>query len=232
MGKVITLTESQIKNVIEKIIEEQSLSDNISKIGKSVVNAGKAIDSEISKLTQMAKTMVLKTVLPLHLRAFMDFISLRKRPMTVSDFTPEEIETLRQMLVFAEKKKILKVNGGNIDFPSLSNILNKGGEQINFRDKKNLGFNQANIKSAFVKIAMTLGNAFVKKSGGKYIIKDIYDFNNFIKHPENYTLLKVPQTVGDSLIKIGTGNYVQGVEQLASYYQKLGYPGYPVDVTV
>ena len=232
MKKVITLTESQLKQVVEKIIEEQSITQKVGRIGKSISKVAHNLDNEYEKLKQKAKTMVLKSALPLHLRSFMDFISLRKIPMSNNDFTKQEIEALRQMLVFAEKKGILKKNGGNIDFSNVSNLLNKGGEQIDFSDRKNLGFNQASISSDFVKIAMTLGNAFVKKSGTKYIINDLYDFNNFINHPEKYTLLKVPQTVLDSLMKIGTGNYVQGVEQLASYYQKLGYPGYPVHLEV
>jgi hypothetical protein len=77
---------------------------------------------------------------------------------------------------------------------------------------------------------MTLGNATVKKSGNVYNITDIYDFNNYKNNPEKYTLKEVPNTVKDALKTAASGNPVQGIEQMASYYQKLGYKGIPVDI--
>lgn len=218
MGRIVKLTESQLKQVIEKVIEEQSVND--------------AINSTIKTLKSVTKKLTNALTLPLHVRAFMNFTSLRKLPFTINDLTQIEKNALKKMLVFAEQKGLLKKNGSSVSFYNLSNLLNKGAETINFSDKKSFGLSQGNLKSDFTRIAMTLGNAYVKKSGEKYVINDRYDFNNYINNPSKYTLEKVPQTVVDSLVKIGTGNYVQGVEQLASYYQKLGYPGYPVQIEV
>ena len=79
---------------------------------------------------------------------------------------------------------------------------------------------------------MTIGNAVVNKTGDKYTVKDIYDFNNYANNPQKYTLDQTPKTVTDAVKKISNGNYVQGIEELASYYQKLGYSGYPVELEV
>ena len=169
--------------------------------------------------------------LPLHIRAFMKFTGLNKKPFTLNDLTKDEQSAIKQMLSYAEKKGMIK-NGKIVNFYDIANALNNETEKIDFKDKKSLGFGQGNIKSQYTRVAMTLGNAVVSKSGSNYIIKDTYDFNNFINNPEKYTLAETPKTVANALKNIGTGNYVQGVEELASYYQKLGYSGYPVDIAV
>ena len=169
--------------------------------------------------------------LPLHIRAFMKFTGLNKKPFTLNDLTKDEQSAIKQMLSYAEKKGMIK-NGKIVNFYDIANALNNETEKIDFKDKKSLGFGQGNIKSQYTRVAMTLGNAVVSKSGSNYIIKDTYDFNNFINNPEKYTLAETPKTVANALKNIGTGNYVQGAEELASYYQKLGYSGYPVDIAV
>jgi hypothetical protein len=169
--------------------------------------------------------------LPLHIRAFMKFTGLNRKPFTLNDLTKDEQLALKQMLAYAEKKGMIK-NGKSVSFYEIANKLNNGAEQINFKDKKTLGLDQGNIKSQYTRVAMTLGSSSVNKSGNNYVIKDTYDFNNFIDNPEKYTLAETPKTVALALKKLGTGNFVQGAEELASYYQKLGYPGYPVDIVV
>jgi hypothetical protein len=168
--------------------------------------------------------------LPLHIRAFMKFTTLNKKPFTLNDLNKAEQLALRQMLVYAEEKGMIK-NGQIVNFYGIANSLNNGSEQINFKDNT-LGIDQGNVKSQYTRIAITLGNAAVTKSGSNYIIKDTYDFNNFINNPEKYTLDETPKTIADALKKMGSGNYAQGVEELASYYQKLGYKGYPVEIVL
>ena len=122
--------------------------------------------------------------------------------------------------------------GKNFNFYDISDKLNAGSEKFDFKNKENLGLNQFNLKSEYTKISMTLGNATVTKSGNNYVVKDIYDFNNYKNNPEKYTLKEVPNTVKDSIKKVASGNLVQGVEQMASYYQKLGYEGFPVNIEI
>lgn len=168
--------------------------------------------------------------LPIHVRAFKDFATFRKTPFTINDMTQPEKTALSQMVDYAVKNK--KIRGGMVNFYDIANILNKGGDQINFKDKKTLGLNQSGVKSDYTKIALTIGNARVTKTGNGYKVSDLYDFNNYANNPEKYTWAQTPKTLKDSFSKIGEGNYVQGVEQLASYYQKWGYKGFPVDIDI
>jgi len=188
-------------------------------------------DGFFTSLVNKAKNFVIDSqIIPLHIRAFMNFLRLRKSPLTINDLTSTERGALTQMVDYAQKKGLIR-NGKTVNFYGIANDLNDGSEKFDFKDKT-LGVNQTDIKSEYTKVAMTLGNAVVNKTGDKYIVKDIYDFNNYANNPEQYTLEQTPKTIGDAVKKLGNGNYVQGLEQLASYYQKLGYSGYPVDLEV
>ena len=188
-------------------------------------------DGFFTSLVNKAKNFVIDSqIIPLHIRAFMNFLRLRKSPLTINDLTSTERGALKQMVDYAQKKGLIR-NGKTVNFYGIANDLNDGSEKFDFKDKT-LGVNQTDIKSEYTKVAMTLGNAVVNKTGDKYIVKDIYDFNNYANNPEQYTLEQTPKTIGDAVKKLGNGNYVQGLEQLASYYQKLGYSGYPVDLEV
>jgi hypothetical protein len=150
-------------------------------------------------------------------RIFSDFLSLRKNPITTNDFTTEELKTILGMI---KKSKVGK-EPKNVDFTSGVNWSKiKSGEesQLNPDMEKSIGY--------------TLGNAQVQDMGTYYKVTDIYDFNNYQKHPEKYTLKQLPNTIGTAVNKLFSGNLVQGVEELASYYQKLGYKGIPVSLDI
>jgi hypothetical protein len=187
--------------------------------------------SLVNNVVNKAKNFVVDSqIIPLHIRAFMNFLRLRKSPLTINDLTSTERGALKQMVDYAQKKGLIR-NGKTVNFYGIANDLNDGSEKFDFKDKT-LGVNQTDIKSEYTKVAMTLGNAVVNKTGDKYIVKDIYDFNNYANNPEQYTLEQTPKTIGDAVKKLGNGNYVQGLEQLASYYQKFGYSGFPVEFEV
>jgi hypothetical protein len=187
--------------------------------------------SLVNNVVNTAKNFAVDSqILPLHIRAFANFLKLRKSPLTINDLTSTERGALKQMVDYAQKKGLIR-NGKTVNFYGIANALNDGSEKIDFKDKT-LGLNQTDLKSEYTKVAMTLGNAVVNKTGDKYIVKDIYDFNNYANNPEKYTLDQTPKTIGDAVKKLGNGNYVQGIEELASYYQKLGYSGYPVNLEV
>jgi len=206
--------------------------------GKSTTTAPEKTKEEDGYFTSLVNNVVNKAknfvvdsqILPLHIRAFANFLKLRKSPLTINDLTSTERGALKQMVDYAQKKGLIR-NGKTVNFYGIANALNDGSEKIDFKDKT-LGLNQTDLKSEYTKVAMTLGNAVVNKTGDKYIVKDIYDFNNYANNPEKYTLDQTPKTIGDAVKKLGNGNYVQGIEELASYYQKLGYSGYPVDLEV
>jgi peptidoglycan hydrolase-like protein with peptidoglycan-binding domain len=176
--------------------------------------------NELEKMKQFRKGIVSvkkDSGIKPHYRIFTDFLSLRKSPITTNDFTSEELKTI---LGFVKNSKIGK-QPKNVNFSSTINYSKvKTGEeeQLNPDMKKSIGY--------------VLGNAQVKDMGNYYSVTDIYDFNNYYNHPENYTLSQLPNTVGTAFKKIFSGNYVQGIEELSSYYQKLGYKGIPVSLNI
>ena len=152
-----------------------------------------------------------------HFRLFSDFLTLRKTPVTTSDFTPEELKTILSIIKTSKVGKESK----NVNFSSdinFSKVKSGDESQLNPDMKKSIGY--------------TLGNAQVQDMGGYYRITDIYDFNNYHKNPKNYSLDNLPSTVSTAFKKLFSGNMVQGVEELASYYQKLGYNGIPVKIDI
>ena len=152
-----------------------------------------------------------------HYRIYADFLKLRKSPITTNDFTSEELKTI---LGFIKNSKVGK-QPKNVNFSSTidySKVKTGEEEQLNPDIKKSIGY--------------VLGNATVKDMGTYYEITDIYDFNNYKNHPENYTLEKIPSTIKTAVSKVFSGNYVQGLEELSSYYQKLGYEGIPVKIDI
>jgi peptidoglycan hydrolase-like protein with peptidoglycan-binding domain len=152
-----------------------------------------------------------------HLRIYTDFLRTRTSPITTNDFTSEELKTI---LNFIKNSKVGN-QSKNVDFSSAINFSNvKSGKE-------------SQIKPDMQKaIGYVLGNAQVKDMGNYYSVTDIYDFNNYKNHPENYTLEKTPSTVKNAVLKLWNGNYVQGLEELSSYYQKFGYEGIPVSLQI
>lgn len=152
-------------------------------------------------------------------RIFSEFLRLRKDPVTSKDFTTEELKTMKEMIEEAKPTSVPK----NVDFYKLSDFsfskMKAGKEDYSGKDRRK-------------NIALTIGNASVSDKGNYYQLDDVYDFNNFKNHPENYTLEKMPETVSSAFKKIFSGNLVQGVEEMAAYYQKLGYKGIPVSIQI
>jgi hypothetical protein len=152
-----------------------------------------------------------------HFRIFSDFLSLRKSPITTNDFTSEELKTILSII----KNSKVGTQPKNVNFSAdidWSKVKSGEASQLN-----------PNMKNA---IAYTLGNSQVQDMGKYYKLTDIYDFNNYYTHPENYTLSQLPNTLGTAFKKVFSKNYVQGIEELASYYQKLGYKGIPVSLDI
>lgn len=168
----------------------------------------------------------------IHGKALKSFLTLRDNTFTAKDMKPNERQALKDMVDFAFKNPKKYVKGTNVNFYAVANDMNKGGEQIDFKDKGKLGLDQKNLSSEYTKLAMTLGNAQVTENPESYTVSDIYDFNNYKNSPEDYTLANTPSTVSKALKNIGDGNYVQGIEKLASYYHKMGYDGYKVKIVL
>lgn len=156
-----------------------------------------------------------------HYRIFADFLRTRKDPIKSADFTKEELKAIKDLIVQSKVK--LGPSSTNIDFPKVAGVqygkLKTGEEK-----QTNLGLPKS--------VSYVLGNAGVADKGNYYLVTDIYDFNNYQEHPERYSLESSPETIKTAIKKLFAGNLVQGVEELASYYQKLGYKGIPVSIEV
>jgi peptidoglycan hydrolase-like protein with peptidoglycan-binding domain len=189
-------------------------------IPSNVESIKSKMDLDMRRMNEFRKGIVpvkKDTGIKPHYRIYTDFLKLRKSPITTNDFTSEELKTI---LGFIKNSKVGK-QPKNVNFSSTidySKVKTGEEEQLNPDIKKSIGY--------------VLGNASVKDMGTYYEITDIYDFNNYKNHPENYTLENLPSTVKTAVSKVFSGNYVQGLEELSSYYQKLGYEGIPVKIDI
>jgi hypothetical protein len=200
---------------------------------KVVIEKTKKVAEESLKRDVPKTSTGIQSKIPLHLRAYLNFLSLRKTPFTKSDLTKSEMESILTMIEMRKAQKKFS-SGQNFDFYNASNDLIKkkgGSEQIKF-SAKDLGFNQVKVSEDSTKIALALGNAKVTETPNSYVIDDIYDFNNYQKHPEDYTLKSLPATTAKALGEILTSNYIQGLERLSAIFHKFGYKGFPVKIEV
>jgi hypothetical protein len=180
-------------------------------------------NSEI-KAQQLAKGIVpvkKESGVKPHYRIFADYLRTRKDKITSADFTKDELNAIKGLILQSKKK--IGANPTIVDFPAIAGVkysnLKTGEEkQTDLELPKSVSY--------------VLGNAQVSDKGTYYLVNDIYDFNNFQNNPERYSLKNSPQTIKTAIQKLFDGNLVQGVEELASYYQKLGYKGIPVSIQI
>ena len=182
------------------------------------IRAGELKSQQLSRgIVPMKKESGIKP----HFRIFGDFLKARKNPITSSDFTKDELNAMKNLILQSKSK--LGPSPTNIDFPAVAGV--KYGKLKTGEEK------QTDLEMP-KSVSYVLGNAQVSDKGNYYLINDIYDFNNYQNHPENYTIANSPATIKTAINKIFSGNLVQGVEELASYYQKLGYKGIPVSIQI
>lgn len=169
-----------------------------------------------------SKTVLLNP-LPPHMRAFLAFLGGQTYPIKASFFKPEELQVISSKInsYFPSNSKCKKDKKCYVSFYEDTDWskVKKGEEKV---------INPELGKS----IGLTIGNGQVIDNGNSYIVKDIYDFNNYKNNPSAYSLKNVGSTVKNALSKITCGNYVQGIEELASYKQSLGYKGIPVEIEI
>jgi hypothetical protein len=162
--------------------------------------------------------------LPPHMRAFLTFLEGRTTPIQSSFFKPEELKVIEDRVnsYFPKNQKCISNKSCNVPF------------YTNETDWSKVKSGQAKVVNPKLATAIgyTIGNGQVIDNGNSYIIKDIYDFNNYQKTPEAYSLKNAGSTAAEAINKIFCGNYIQGIEELASFKQALGYKGIPVEIEV
>ena len=161
--------------------------------------------------------------LPPHWRAFMSFLLGRTKPINADFFKPEELKLIADRV--------------NSYFPSDSKCRKNKKCYVSFyqnTDWSKVKTGQEKVLNPELgkAIGLTIGNGQVIDNGSSYIVKDIYDFNNFKNNPSAYSPEKAGSTVKAALIKITCGNYIQGIEELASFKQAKGYKGIPVEIEI
>jgi peptidoglycan hydrolase-like protein with peptidoglycan-binding domain len=161
--------------------------------------------------------------LPPHWRAFMSFLLGRTEPINADFFKPEELKLIADRV--------------NSYFPSNSKCRKNKKCYVSFyqnTDWSKVKTGQEKVLSPELgkAIGLTIGNGQVIDNGDSYIVKDIYDFNNFKNNPSAYSPEKAGSTVKAALNKITCGNYIQGIEELASFKQAKGYKGIPVEIQI
>ena len=172
--------------------------------------------------TQINPTFLNKIsyLLPSHLRFFLFYLSGKNTVAGYTSFKEKEINYINSYVnQFCRDKKSCN---GTIDFYN---------NQVDFKKLKQGKEDQFSVEIP-KQIAYTLGNAQITDRGNYYLLTDVYDFNNYKKNPENYSLSKFPSTVSIALNKIFCNNWIQGVEELASYKQALGYTGFPIALKI
>jgi hypothetical protein len=183
--------------------------------------------SPLKRLKEFGEFIDSKTVslnpLPAHWRAFLGFIAGRTEPIKASFFKPEELTLISNKVnsYFPSNSKCKRDKKCDVSFYEDTNWskVKKGEEKVVFA---------GGPKS----IGLTIGNGQVIDNGNSYIIKDIYDFNNFKNNPSDYSIENVGGTIKNALIKLACGNSVQGLEELASIKQATGYKGIPVEIEI
>jgi len=135
-------------------------------------------------------------LIPSHLRMFLFYLSGRYQPVGPPDFEKDEIDYINEVVnKFCRGKKNCS---GNINFYK---------NQVDFAKLKK-GEEQQFIVETPKEIALTLGNATITDKGDHYLLYDLYDFNNYKRNPENYTLAELPSTVSTAIKKIFCNNKV------------------------
>jgi peptidoglycan hydrolase-like protein with peptidoglycan-binding domain len=202
----------QTKNAVDKGIEQ----------GKNFCLSTKGKINALANQFDIDK--ILTYPLPPHMRAFLTFLGGRSYTIRSGFFKPEELKIIEDRVntYFPKNQKCRANKSCNIPFYTSETDWSK----VKSGDAKVI-----NPKLATA-IGYTIGNGQVIDNGNSYIIKDIYDFNNYQQNPEVYSLKNAGGTVATALDKIFCGNYIQGIEELAAFKHKLGYKGIPVEIEI
>jgi len=210
--------KGQNMKVVTKPEKETSFTDNVKNFCLSAKGKIKAIANQFDFQSIYSRP------LPPHMRAFLEFLGNRTTPIRANFFKPEELKIIEDRVNSYFSKNAKCKSNKTCGIPFYTNETD--WSKVKSGDAK--VFNP----SLGTALGYTIGNGTVVDNGSSYILKDIYDFNNYIQHPEAYSLEKMGGTAATALKKIFCGNYIQGLEELASFKQAMGYKGIPVEIEI
>jgi len=244
--KIIKLTESDLTRIVEKVIKEQSdarmpfqpetLGYNPKKpetIKTSLENQKKLIAPFVSSLKGLLDAK--QFTLPLHLRAFANYLLGREDAFTSKDLTKEEQDFLKSVAIPNAKKGLTYPLWKSIGADNLPTALTTSGS------KKEMGklSGQENKGSLLTpdlagQFMYTLGeitpqNIKVSPDKSSVTIYDRYDMNTQDKLGSEVLNNFVNQL--GSWWK-GDSTFYSVVRNAASVRELMGYKGFPVNITL
>lgn len=176
-----------------------------------------------------------KSLLPLHIRALMDYLIGRETPFTEDDLTRDEQNFLKNVVISNEKKGLTyslwkQIGGGNL--PTSMTVQDSEKEKQKLLDKGGQGnLIKPELAGQFM---YTLGQVTpenIKISPDKSIVTiyDRYDFNVQGKTKEE--LIKSFTEQLKSWSK-GHSTLYSIIRNLIAFREKGGYKGFPIKITV
>ena len=210
--------DSSVKGPKAKTEKETSWTDNVKNFCLNAKGKIKAIAN------QFDVESIYTRPLPPHMRAFLQFLANRTTPINASFFKPEELKIIEDRVnsYFPKNAKCRANKQCGVQF------------YTNETDWSKVKTGEAKVFNPSLATALgyTIGSGTIIDNGNSYIVKDTYDFNNYKNNPEAYSLEKMGSTAATALKKIFCGNYIQGLEELASFKQAMGYKGIPVEIEI
>lgn len=221
--KIIKITESDLKIIVEKVLKEQETTDSWWDWAQDVMNFPNVTVS------------VLADSFPLYIRNVLKFITLQKLTERNKDFTSEEISGIAKTLCTKSKKysncdpSKWKGNQKNLVTPEDYGLINTNGGS--YTEKL------SNMGGIGKSLSLGLGNSTVVDLGKEWLLTDNYDFSNATKFPDRKDVYSsvsnlIPD-VFNSVVKIAKNeDRIKYLERLLAWIHKSGYKGYKIELKI
>jgi len=221
--KVIKLTESDLKIIVEKVLKEKETDDSWWDWAQNILNPSNVMVS------------VLADGLPLYIRNVLKFITLQKLTERNKDFSNEEISGIANTLC-AKSKKYRNCdpskwpgNNKNLVTPDDYGLSNKNGGS--YTEKL------SNMEGIGKSLSLGLGSSRVVNSGDEWLLTDNYDFINATEFPDRKevysSVFNAIPDMYNSVVKIAKNeDKIKYMERLLSWIHKSGYKGYKIELRI
>lgn len=223
--KVIKLTESDLRIIVEKVLKEQETTDSWWDWAKSIINVP-------NTLTSMSSFVV---GTPLYIRNVLKFLTLQSKTDRNRDFTSEEISGIAKTLCTKSKKyrncEPSKWTGNqkNLVTPEDYGLIHTNGGS--YTEKL------SNMEGIGKSLSLGFGNSTVVDLGKEWLLTDNYDFSNATKFPDRKDVYSsVSNLIPDmfnSVVKIAKNeDRIKYLERLLAWTHKSGYKGYKIELKI
>lgn len=215
--------------------QPQAPSDYLGKGGQ--FERANRLDAASMKLMQDIQKIppATKSKYPLHVRAFLDYLAGRTKPITAGDLTKEEQNFLKDVAIKNQKKGFTYPMWKQIGAGNLPTAMTTSGSTKE-RDKLTTKGGQGSLYSPSLpgQFMYTLGqlppeHIQVTPDKKSVTVIDNYDMNSFDRNAGDI-MSDVWSSIKNFVTGGGTGYSV--LRNLASTKEMFGYKGFPVKITV